>query len=127
MYHLIEVTDHPLALLVTLLVPDLIDQERVDAAAEEWFALQEAEESRDWVLCFAGLPALSSFAIGRLITLHRRMQRMHCQLYLCEMGPAVVEMFSSSRLDTYFKIVPTRDQALAALASRDPAAPPATE
>jgi anti-sigma B factor antagonist len=91
----------------------LVDYDEVQSTGGELFGWQEAHPDRQLALDFAGVQGISSAMLGKLITLHRRIERAGRKLVLCGLEPDVAEMFHSSRLDDYFKIVAGRSDALA--------------
>lgn len=99
--------------------PILIDYDEVQATGADLFAYQEAHKDRNLVLVFTGVQGISSAMLGKLITLNRRVGRSERKVVLCSLEREVAEMFTSSRLDDYFKITPDRDSALAWLESSE--------
>ena len=60
------------------------------------------------VLDFTGVKYLSSAALGKLITVRRRVDQLGGRLKLCEIGPETLDVFKIAKLDDYFEIC--RDQ-----------------
>lgn len=102
---------HDEVAVATLQLSSVIDHEEVKQMGEDLMAVQEKYDDRHFLISFKAVQAVSSAAMGKLITLKRRLERVDKRLALCEMDPAVAELFSSSRLDGYFSIFP--DQASA--------------
>ena len=50
--------------------------------------------------------------VGKLIHLHRHLQRQNGEMMICDIGRDINDVLSSSRLNTYFKISPTPEAAL---------------
>jgi anti-sigma B factor antagonist len=67
------------------------------------------------VLDFSNVGHMSSSALGVLITLHKRVREKNGQLMLCNIQPAIFEIFVITRLNEIFRIYPSREEALAAL------------
>jgi anti-sigma B factor antagonist len=96
--------DPPRLALVSFDRTTLVSYDEVQATGDELFALQQAEPALHLVLAFQGVQGISSAMLGKLITLHRRVERAGKKLVLCELEPQVGEMFTSSRLNDYFTI-----------------------
>ena len=82
----------------------LVSYDEVQLTGDELFALQQSQPGLNLVLVFKGVQGISSAMLGKLITLHRRVEREGKKLILCELEPQVSEMFTSSRLSDYFQI-----------------------
>jgi anti-sigma B factor antagonist len=93
----------------------LVYYDEVQATGDELFALHDKEGAVHYVVSFRGVEGVSSAMLGKLITLHRRVERANKKLILCDMEPGVFEMFTSSRLTDYFKVVADQAAALASL------------
>jgi anti-sigma B factor antagonist len=55
---------------------------------------------------------MSSSALGMLITLHKRIREKNGQLKLCNIQPAIYEVFVITRLNEIFDIHQSQQQAL---------------
>lgn len=100
--------DPPRLALISFDRTTLVNYDEVQATGEELFVFQQAEPGLHLVLAFQGVQGISSAMLGKLITLHRRVERAGRKLILCEFEPQVGEMFTSSRLNDYFTIRPDR-------------------
>ena len=60
------------------------------------------------VLDFTGVKYLSSAALGKLITLRRKVDQLGGRLKLCEIASETMDVFRIAKLDDYFDIC--RDQ-----------------
>ena len=67
------------------------------------------------LLDFTAVCHMSSSALGMLITIHKRIREKGGQLRMCNIGPAIYEVFAIMRLIDVFQICPSRDDALAGL------------
>lgn len=105
----------PPAVIVAFERKMLVYYDEVQATGEELFALQEKQPDIHFLVSFRGVEGVSSAMLGKLITLHRRVERAGKKLILCDMGPSVLEMFTSSRLTDYFQVVADQAAALASL------------
>ena len=67
------------------------------------------------VLDFSCVSHMSSSALGMLITLHKRIRERNGQLRLCNIQPAIVEIFAITRLNEIFQICKSRAEAMESL------------
>lgn len=111
----IKTTASPRTLLIEFCVPALVVQSLVSRVGLEILEAHDGHPDLYLIVSFEGVQSISSGMLGKLITLHRRAQRAGRHLVLCHMGPVVEEMFTSSRLDDYFTIVPDVQSAKAFL------------
>jgi anti-sigma B factor antagonist len=65
------------------------------------------------VLDFTGVSYLSSAALGKLITLRRKVDQVGGKLRLCEIPPETLAVFKMAKLDEYFEICRDRRAAIA--------------
>lgn len=73
--------------------PDIIDQ--------LVHSLSKAPNGQ-WQLDMSGVDSLSSSALGKLISLHRRVEKCGGRLALVNVAPAVAEVFAITRLNRLF-------------------------
>jgi anti-sigma B factor antagonist len=97
--------------LVRFAVPRLLDLDDILGVFDQLDRLAEGE-GRRVVLSFAGLEALGSYAIGRLIGLDRRLRAAGGRLALCDLTPVVVEILDLMKLRRRFRTFPTEQDAL---------------
>lgn len=86
-----------------------------DELAHEFHSVATLEDSRKVLMSFAGVGFLASGLFGKLLALHRRLQRDGSRLTLCEMAPQLRAVFSTMKLDQMLDIVETEAAALSAL------------
>lgn len=67
------------------------------------------------VIDFEKVAHMSSSALGMLINVHKRVREKKGQLRLCNIQPAIYEVFVITRLNEVFQVSPTRDQAVASI------------
>jgi len=67
------------------------------------------------VMDFTHVVHMSSSALGMLITLNKRVREKKGQLRLCNIQPAIYEVFAITRLNEIFQIAQTREQAMVGL------------
>lgn len=101
--------------LVRLSVPRLTDEENIEQFGRELFALLDQYGCEQVVLDLAGVAFVTSGALGKLITLHRRLHRRDGMLVLCGAEGDLAEMLRTSRLADYFNVAPDIDGAIKVL------------
>jgi anti-sigma B factor antagonist len=69
------------------------------------------------LLDFGSVDHLSSAALGMLINANKRVKEKNGQLRLANIKPQIFEVFVITKLNKLFKILPSRDEALAAASS----------
>jgi anti-sigma B factor antagonist len=67
------------------------------------------------VLDFTGVKYLSSAALGKLITLKRKVDQIGGRLRLCEIDSETMDVFKIAKLDDYFEICTDQRAALESL------------
>jgi anti-sigma B factor antagonist len=92
----------------------IIEDLKIQELGQELFQLIEAENCRKLVLNFASVDFLSSAALGKLITLDKKMKGHGGKLKLCNIRPEIYEVFAITRLNRLFDIRQDEADALAA-------------
>lgn len=93
-------------------VPRLSDDQNIEQLGQDLFALVEQFDKRKVVLSLSNVEYLTSSVLGKLITLHRKMHRQQGRLVLCDLRPDVSEIMRVSRLNDYFVVSTSLDDAL---------------
>ena len=95
----------------SLMDPPLL--ERLGAAI---YRLVDEEDRRLVILDFEQVQFLSSQAIGIILTLKKKLDKLpHSMLVLCGVGPTLMQLISITRLDRVLTIKPTQKEALKVL------------
>ncbi len=92
----------------------LVDMDQIQQVGQELNQLVETKGDPKLLLNFADVDFLSSAALGKLITLDKKLKQSGGQLVLCDIRPEIQEVFAITRLDRLFDIVDDEDEALAA-------------
>lgn len=106
--------------VATVTVPQLTDEINLERLGHTLFGLVEQQGCRALVVSLKGVVYLTSSAIGKLITLHRRMRRLDGQVLFCDLEPSVRDILDASRLISYFDTVDSVAAALARLSEGPP-------
>ena len=91
----------------------LSEEDNVEQLGQELLRLVDQLGYRRVVISLKQVAWVTSSILGKLIHLHRHLQRNQGDLALCEIEPNVSEILATSRLNSYFHIYPTVDLALA--------------
>lgn len=98
------------------LLPQLSDDENIEPIGQELLTLVGKYECRQLILDLSDVEYMTSSMVGKLIRVHRQMHREDGKLVLCQLTPTVDDILRSSRLLTYFNVVPTLEEAAAEFA-----------
>ncbi|MDO4558037.1 MAG: STAS domain-containing protein [Planctomycetia bacterium] len=91
------------------------DELRINELGQELLELVENGGYRRIVLNFGRIEFFSSGALGKLITLDKRVRSLNGTLVCCNIQPDIFEVFKITRLDRFLKIHDTEDAALNAV------------
>ena len=92
---------------------DLVDETTIREMGEVMYAVVERSPGIKLVVDFEGVLFLSSSALGKLISLKRKVAKNSGTLKLCNIIPDVLEVFKMTQLDAIFDIYPDLDAAVA--------------
>lgn len=98
--------------IIELLDRKILDGVNILQIGEQLSALTAQAGEPKFVLDFANVAHLSSSALGILITLSKRVREKGGQLRLCGIQPALLEVFTITRLNEIFRIFPNRQEAI---------------
>ena len=101
--------------LVTVNRDQLTDDDNLEQFGQDCNLLIEKYEVTKVVLLLTRVQYMTSSAIGKLITLHRKINRSGGTLVLCELTPDVASTLETARLLTYLTSSPDQASALAML------------
>jgi anti-sigma B factor antagonist len=76
-------------------------------------AMIEETQSPKMLLDFVNVDHLSSAALGMLINANNKIKQKNGALRLTNIKPQILEVFVITKLNKLFRILPTRDEALA--------------
>ena len=92
----------------------IIDEAVIQELGMEMFALVEEEKRKSLLLNFENVEFLSSAALGKLITLDKKVKSHDGKLKLTSIRPEIYEVFTITKLDKVFDIKDSEAAALAA-------------
>ena len=92
----------------------IVEDINIQQLGQELFQLVEADNHDKLLLNFSSVDFLSSAALGKLITLDKKMKAHGGTLKLSNIRPEIFEVFSITKLDRLFDIREDEADALAA-------------
>lgn len=94
----------------------ILDESNIQQLGNELFRLVEEEKKTKLVLNFTNVEFLSSGALGKLITLDKKVKANAGVLKLSNIRPEIYEVFAITKLNKLFDIKDDESTALAAFA-----------
>ena len=113
-YRRIELSEVRDVSVVRFVDRKILDEASIGELGEEMFALVESENRGSILLNFSDVEFLSSAAMGKLITLDKKVKAAGGKLKLCNIRPQIYEVIAITKLNNLFDIHETEDEALAA-------------
>ena len=90
----------------------ILDETNIADIGNQLFGLVDEDGRKKIVLDFTVVEYLSSAALGKLITMDKKVKAVSGSLKLSNIRPEILEVFTITRLDKIFSIVPTTEDAL---------------
>ncbi len=100
--------------VVKFLDKKILDETGILELGAELFGLVEQDNRKSLLLNFTGVEFLSSAALGKLITLDRKVKSHRGRLKMSGISPEILEVFQITKLNKIFDI--RKDEAEAILA-----------
>ena len=92
----------------------IVEDMNIQELGQELFRLVEADRRDKLLLNFSSVDFLSSAALGKLITLDKKVKAATGVLKLCHIQPEIYEVFAITKLNRLFDIKEDEADALAA-------------
>lgn len=92
---------------------DILDQINIHEMGQEMYAVVESMPGIKLIVDFDGVMYLSSSALGKLISLKRKVEETDGTLKMCRIKREIMEVFRMTKLDTIFDIYRDLDSAMA--------------
>lgn len=92
----------------------ILDEAGIQELGSELFSLVEHDNRRSIVLNFDNVDFLSSAALGKLITLDRKVKSAQGRLKMCGIRPEILEVFQITKLNKVFDIRGEEAEAISA-------------
>lgn len=90
----------------------ILDESNIQIIGNQLFNLVDDDHRQKIVLDFTNVEYLSSAALGKLITMEKKVKAAGGKLRLCAIRSDIKEVFKITRLDKLFQIVDDREKAL---------------
>ena len=100
----LEVEDIGDVTVVNFVDRKILDEQNIQIIGEQLFSLVDEVGRRKLLLNFGNVEYLSSAALGKLITLNKKLQAAGGRLILCNIDPQIYEVFEITKLDRFFNI-----------------------
>lgn len=101
--------------VVNFTMSKILDEQVIQSIGEQLYSLVEELGRRKVILNFTKVEYLSSAALGKLITLHKKLAAVKGKLALCCIDPQIFEVFEITGLKKVFKIHADEQEALQAM------------
>ena len=108
----LEVEDVGDVTVVSFVDRKILDEQNIQVIGEQLFKLVDDDGRRKLLLNFGNVEYLSSAALGKLITLNKKVQSAGGRLILCNIDPQIFEVFEITKLDKFFNIQKEEQAAL---------------
>jgi len=89
------------------------DEQNIQVIGEQLFSLVDDLERRKILLNFGSVEYLSTVALGKFITLQKKLQVVGGKLVLCHIDPEIYEVFEITKLNKLFEITKEEQEGLA--------------
>jgi anti-sigma B factor antagonist len=90
----------------------ILDENNIQTIGNQLFSLVEEDGARRIILDFSNVEYLSSAALGKLITMEKKVKQAGGKLRLCAIRPDIYEVFAITKLNRVFEIKDDVDDAL---------------
>ena len=90
----------------------ILDEPNIQIIGNQLFGLVDEDHREKILLDFDNVEYLSSAALGKLITLDKKVKNAKSKLRLCSIKPDIYEVFQITKLTKLFQIFDTQEQAL---------------
>lgn len=101
--------------LVSFVDQKILDRANIEQLGNELNSLVESTPGIKLVLDFAKVEFMSSAALGKLVSLEKRVRKSSGQIRLCRIRPEIYEVFQITSLDKVFQIHPSVEAAAGTL------------
>jgi anti-sigma B factor antagonist len=108
----LEVEDIGEVTVVNFTDKKILDEQNIQVIGEQLFSLVDELGRRKLLLNFSNVEYLSSAALGKFITLNKKVKGAGGKLILCSIDPQIYEVFEITKLDKLFNIQKDEQAAL---------------
>lgn len=90
----------------------ILDETNIQIVGNQLFSLVDDDGRKKIILDFNNVEYLSSAALGKLITLDKKVKTNGGALRLCNVRPEIYEVFAITRLNKLFRMYDDQEKAL---------------
>jgi len=108
----LEVEDNGEIAVVNFIDRKILDEQNIQKIGEDLFSLIDQYDRKKILLNFRNVEYLSSAALGKFITLNKKVQAKNGKLVMCNINEDIFEVFEITRLDRLFNIQKDEQSAL---------------
>ncbi len=98
--------------IATFVDKKILDENNIQQIGSQLFALVEEDGRKRVILDFSSVEYLSSAALGKLITMDKKVKASSGKLRLCSIRKDIYEVFAITKLNKLFDIKDTQEEAL---------------
>ncbi len=98
--------------IATFVDKKILDENNIQQIGSQLFALVEEDGRKRVILDFSNVEYLSSAALGKLITMDKKVKASSGKLRLCSIRPDIYEVFAITKLNKLFDIKDAQEDAL---------------
>ncbi len=98
--------------IASFLDKKILDENNIQMVGSELFGLVEEDGRMRIILDFSNVEYLSSAALGKLITMEKKVKNAGGKLRLCAIRPEIFEVFAITKLNKLFDIRDTQEDCL---------------
>ena len=99
-------------IIATFTITELNDDANLEQLGHELFVLIDQFGCRKLIVDLSKIEFISSSAVGKIIKLHRKLDRVHGNLALCALSDTVTRALQTSNLLDYFNVADDVDAAM---------------
>ena len=110
----LEVEDIGDIAVVNFVDKKIVNEQNVQMIGDDLFRLIDELGRRKILLNFSNVDFISSAGLGKLITLHRKLQGMQGKLVLCKIAKDILDVFKITKLDRILTIAPDEQSGIQA-------------
>jgi anti-sigma B factor antagonist len=110
----LEVEDNGDVTVVNFIDKKILDEQNIQKIGEDLFSLVDELGRKKVLLNFGNVEYLSSAALGKFITLNKKVQGAGGKLVMCNINDDIFEVFEITKLNKLFNILKDEQSALQA-------------
>jgi len=110
----LEVEDYGEITVVNFIDRKILDEQNIQKIGEDLFSLIDELGRKKILLNFSNVEYLSSAALGKFITLNKKVQASGGKLVMCNISDDIYEVFEITKLNKLFNIQKEEQTALQA-------------